>query len=91
MKWLFDDKEKLQHLLIGIVFSQILVLILSLCAKSIFCAAILSLIIASVVAYGKELLYDEALGLGVYRIRDFVASEIGVLYGIIISLIFLLL
>lgn len=91
MKWLFDDKEKLQHLLVGIVFSQILVLILSFCAKSIFCAAILSLIISSVVAYGKELLYDEVLGLGVYRIRDFVASEIGVLYGIIISLIFLLL
>ena len=91
MRWLFDDKEKIQHLLVGIVFSQILVLILSLCAKSIFCAAILSLIISSVVAYGKELLYDKALGLGAYRIRDFIASEIGVLYGIVISLLFLLL
>lgn len=90
MKWLLTEKDKLQHLLAGLVFSQLLTLILSLCAKSVFCAAILSLIVSTVVAYGKELLYDRALGLGVYKSRDFMSSEVGVLYGILISLILLL-
>lgn len=91
MKWLLDEKDKLQHLLASIVFSQILTLALSFCAKTVFCAAILSLLISSVVAYGKELLYDKALGTEIYKSRGFMASEVGVIYGIVISLILLLL
>lgn len=93
MKWLFTEKDKLQHLLCGIVISQVLVLILSLCTcmTSIFCPLILSLLISSAVAYGKEILYDKVLGLGVYNIKDFIASEIGVGFGIVVSLLFLLL
>lgn len=92
MKWLFTEKDKLQHLICGVVLSQVIVLILSLFSKcSAFCPVILSLLISSVVAYGKELLYDKILGHGVYNIKDFIASEIGIGYGIIISLLFLIL
>ena len=80
------------HLFCGIVMSQVLVLILSLfCTTSIICPLILSTIISSAVAYGKEILYDKVLGHGVYDIKDFIATEVGIGYGIITSLLFLLL
>ena len=89
--WIFKEHDKLLHLFCGIVMSQVLVLVLSICATSIVCPLILSTIISSAVAYGKELLYDKALGHGVYDIKDFIATEIGIGYGIITSLLFLLL
>lgn len=89
MRWIFKE-DKLLHVLAGIVLSQILVVILSFCTVSIYCPIVLSLVISSAVAYGKELLYDKALGRGVYEIRDFIASEIGIGFGLLISLILLL-
>ncbi len=89
--WWFNEKDKLQHLLCGVVISQVIVLILSLFTSHIVLPFVVSLVISSALAYGKELLYDKVLGLGTYNIKDFIASEIGVGYGIIVSLIFLLL
>ncbi len=90
MWWFINEKDKLQHVLAGIVLSQVLVLILSFCTISIYCPLVLSFIISTGVSYGKELLYDKILGHGVYNMRDFIASEIGVLYGLLTSLILLL-
>ena len=90
MWWFLTEKDKLQHVLAGIILSQILVLILSFCTISVYCPIILSFIISTGVSYGKELLYDKVLGHGVYNMRDFIASEIGVVYGLLISLILLL-
>ena len=89
--WWFTEKDKLQHLVCGIVLSQILVLIVSLFTCCIAMPLIVSAILSTVVAYGKELLYDKVLGHGVYSLRDFFATEIGIGYGIITSLLFLLL
>ena len=91
MWWLINEKDKLKHILAGIIISQILVIIISLFTTSIIFPIILSTLISSIVAYGKELLFDKALGLGVYNIKDFIASEVGVCYGILISILFLLL
>ena len=91
MKWLLDEKDKLQHLIGGIILSQIIVLCLSIFTTSIWLPIIISTIISTVVAYGKELLYDKILRHGVYNTKDFIASEIGVGYGIITSLLYLLL
>jgi hypothetical protein len=90
MWWFLNEKDKLQHVLAGIVLSQVLVLILSFCTISIYYPLILSFIISTGVSYGKELLYDRVLGRGVYNMKDFIASEIGVLYGLLTSLILLL-
>lgn len=90
MWWFLNEKDKLQHVLAGVVLSQILVLIISFFTKSIYLPIILSLVVSTSVAYGKELLYDKVLGHGVYSMKDFIASEIGVLYGLLTSLIFLL-
>lgn len=90
MWWFINEKDKLQHVLAGIVLSQVLVLILSFCTISIYCPLVLSFIISTGVSYGKELLYDRVLGRGVYNMKDFIASEIGVLYGLLTSLILLI-
>lgn len=86
----FNEKDKLQHILVGIILSQILVLILSFCTISIYCPIVLSFIISSGVSFGKELLYDKILEHDVYNMKDFIASEIGVVYGLLTSLILLL-
>ncbi len=91
MKWIFNDHNKLLQFFGGVIMSQVLVLAISICATSIICPLVLSTIISSAVAYGKELLYDKALGHGIYDIKDFLATEVGIGYGIITSLLFLLL
>ena len=90
VKWLFTD-NKFHHILAGAVLSQVLVLILSLFTSSICLPIFMSLLISSMAAYGNELLIDGVLGLGKYSLKDFIASEIGVIYGVIVSLLFLLL
>lgn len=90
MWWFLNEKDKLQHVLAGIVGSQVLVILIQLfCNISIYCPIILSLIISSAVAYGKELLYDKILNKG-YSIKNFIASEIGIVYGLLTSLIIFL-
>ena len=92
MKWLFTEKDKLMNLLGGVVLSQLIVFILALFTTSIILPVIISFLVSSSVVYGKELLFDNnKLGLKVYKSRGFIASEIGVSYGIIISLLILLL
>lgn len=90
MKWLIE-LDKLLHLVCGIIMSQCLVLALSPIMTNTFLPVLLSFIISSLVAYGKELVYDKALGHGTYEIKDFFATEIGIGYGTITSIIFLLL
>jgi hypothetical protein len=91
MKWLFTEKDKLLNLLGGIILSQLIVFILALFTTSIILPVIISLLVSSSVVYGRELLFDNKLGIKVYKSKSFIASEIGVIYGIIISLLILLL
>ena len=92
MKWLFTEKDKLLNLLGGIILSQLIVFILALFTTSIILPVIISLLVSSSVVYGRELLFDNnKLGIKVYKSKGFIASEIGVIYGIIISLLILLL
>lgn len=89
--WLFKQKDKLIHFIAGIMMSQVLVIFLSLFTNSIILPILVSIFVSSATAYGKEVLYDKALGLGSYEIKDFLATEIGIGYGAIISLLFLIL
>ena len=89
MWWFLNEKEKLQCVLVGIVLSQVLVLILSFCTISIYCPIVLSFIISTGVCCGKELLYDKVLGRGEHSKKDFIAAEIGVIYGLLTYLILL--
>ena len=84
MRWLIQ-KDKLLHLLAGIIMVQLLYVV----ADLIWCrmaALAFSLVVATSVMAAKEIWWDKILGRGVASGRDFLAGMIGIIYSVIIIL-----
>ena len=86
IKELFNQKDKLQHILAGIGITQVLYIILSIVLNP-YLGIIVSGIITTIVGYLKEWLWDRKLEKGTYNIKDFYATLIGIVYSIIILLL----
>jgi len=86
---MFNQKDKLQHMLVGIVISQIIA-ILCVLFLPIWTSLLISLAISTTVMYGKELVWDKWMKKGTYNIKDFYAGLIGIGYGVLTSLFYFL-
>lgn len=87
MKNYFNETDKLQHMLAGLVSAQLFVVI-AMWFMPYLCAILVSAVAAVALMGAKELIWDKWLRKGVCNIKDFYAGLIGIFTEELLSFVY---